>query len=79
MTTADRSADDDVAGESEAGDSRGLSLFVLGTLFGGIAGIIAGTLLSDRTRSLLLGLIELTGRPLSEQERERLRFEMLAQ
>ena len=38
MTTADRSADNDVAEESEAGASRAFSLFVLGTLFGGIAG-----------------------------------------
>ncbi|HEX5499104.1 MAG TPA: hypothetical protein VFX03_07755 [Thermomicrobiales bacterium] len=59
--------------------SRPLAPFLLGTLVGGLAGAIAGTLLSDRTRSLLLGLIELSGRPLSDAEREQLRFELLLQ
>lgn len=79
MTTAGSSADTVVNDATELTASNALTLFLLGTLVGGITGVVAGTLLSDRTRSLLLGLIELTGRPLSEQDRERLRFEMLAQ
>ena len=53
--------------------------FLAGTLVGGVAGAVAGTLLSERTRTLLLGLIHLTGRDLSRSEREQLRFELLEQ
>lgn len=56
-----------------------LTPFLVGTLIGALAGAIVGTLLSDRTRALLLGLIQLTGRELSEAEREQLRFELLLQ
>ena len=56
-----------------------LGPFLLGTLLGGLAGAVAGTLLSNHTRHLLLGLIELVGRRLSDAEREDLRFELLLQ
>lgn len=53
--------------------------FVIGTAVGGLAGAVAGTLLSQRTRRLLVGLIHLAGRRLSDEEREELRFELLLQ
>ena len=58
---------------------RPLVPFLLGTMVGALAGAVAGTLLSDRTRALLLGLIQLSGREMSEAEREQLRFELLLQ
>ncbi len=53
--------------------------FLLGTAVGGVAGAVAGTLLSDRTRRLLLALIRLAGRRLTDAERDQLRFELLLQ
>ncbi len=53
--------------------------FLIGTAVGGVAGAVAGALLSQRTRRLLRGLIRLAGRPLSDAEREKLRFELLLQ
>ncbi|MDP9363885.1 MAG: hypothetical protein M3Q10_06615 [Chloroflexota bacterium] len=53
--------------------------FLIGTAVGGVAGAVAGALLSQRTRRLLRGLIHLAGRPLSDAEREKLRFELLLQ
>ncbi len=53
--------------------------FLIGTAIGGVAGAVAGTLLSDRTRRLLVGLIRLAGRRLSDAERDELRFELLLQ
>ena len=53
--------------------------FLLGTALGGLAGAIAGTLLSHRTRSLLVALIQLSERRLSAAEREQLQFELLLQ
>ena len=53
--------------------------FLVGTAVGGVAGAIAGALLSQRTRRLLIGLIHLVGRRLSAAERDQLRFELLLQ
>jgi uncharacterized membrane protein len=53
--------------------------FLIGTAVGGLAGAVAGTLLSQPTRRLLVGLIHLAGRRLSDAEREELRFELLLQ
>ena len=59
--------------------SPALVPFLLGTAVGGIAGAVAGTLLSNATRSLVLGLLPVFGRRLTEAEREELRFELLLQ
>ncbi len=53
--------------------------FLLGTAIGGVAGAVAGTLLSQQTRRLLVGLVHLAGRPLTDAERDELRFELLLQ
>ena len=53
--------------------------FLLGTAVGGVAGAVAGTLLSHQTRRLLVGLIHVVSRRLSDAEREELRFELLLQ
>ena len=67
-----------VFSRSDAGcDSVGP--FLLGTAVGGLAGAVAGTLLSDRTRRLLLALIRVAGRRLTDAERDQLRFELLLQ
>ena len=57
----------------------GVRPFLIGTAFGGLAGAVAGTMLSQRTRRLLVGLIQLVGRRMSDAEREELRFELLLQ
>ena len=53
--------------------------FLLGTAVGGVAGAVAGTLLSHQTRRLLVGLIHVVSRRLSDAERDELRFELLLQ
>lgn len=53
--------------------------FLLGTVVGGVAGAVAGTLLSYQTRRLIVGLIHVTGRRLTAAERDELRFELLLQ
>lgn len=53
--------------------------FLVGTAVGGVAGAVAGTLLSARTRRLLIGMIQLVDRRLSRSERDSLRFELLLQ
>lgn len=61
-------------------DGRGtMTPFLLGTAVGGVAGAVAGTLLSQQTRRLLVGLIHLVGRRLTDAERDELRFELLLQ
>jgi hypothetical protein len=65
-----------------AGDEQGrgaVTPFLVGTAVGGVAGAVAGTLLSFQTRRLLIGLIHLVGRRLTRSERESLRFELLLQ
>lgn len=57
----------------------GMRPFLVGTAVGGLAGAVAGTLLSQQTRRLLIGLIHLVGRRLSDAERDQLRFELLLQ
>ncbi len=56
-----------------------LGPFLIGTAVGGLLGALAGTLLSDGTRRLLVWLIHLADRRLSDAEREQLRFELLLQ
>lgn len=53
--------------------------FLIGTAVGGVTGAVAGTLLSQATRRLLVGLIHLVTRRLTEDERDELRFELLLQ
>ena len=84
-----RAEDNHVATESDAKSalaktpaarpSPPLAPFLVGTMVGAIFGAIAGTLLSERTRGLLLGLIQLTDRRLTDAEREQLQFELLLQ
>jgi hypothetical protein len=67
-------------GDPTAGSSAdAVRPFLIGTAVGGLAGAVAGTLLSQQTRRLLVGLIHLAGRRLSDAEREELRFELLLQ
>ena len=56
-----------------------LAPFLIGTAVGGLLGAVAGTLLSSATRRLLLWIIHLADRRLSDEERDRLRFELLLQ
>lgn len=65
--------------KTSAGSRGGIRPFLLGTAVGGVAGAVAGTLLSQPTRRLLIGLIHLVGRRLSDAERDQLRFELLLQ
>ena len=53
--------------------------FLVGAAVGVAAGAVAGTLLSQRTRRLLVGLFHLFSRRLTDAEREELRFELLLQ
>lgn len=53
--------------------------FLIGTAVGGVTGAVAGTLLSQATRRLLVGLIHLVTRRLTDDERDELRFELLLQ
>lgn len=53
--------------------------FVLGTLVGGVAGAVLGTILSPHTRGFFVGLYYLINRKLTDSEREQLRFELLLQ
>lgn len=71
-----RASSDD---ERVAGPRSGVGAFLLGTAVGGIAGAVAGALFSNATRSLVVGLLQVFGRRLSEAEREELRFELLLQ
>jgi hypothetical protein len=56
-----------------------LAPFLIGTAVGGVLGAVAGTLLSNVTRRLLFWLVQLAGRRLSDEDRDRLRFELLLQ
>jgi hypothetical protein len=56
-----------------------LAPFLIGTAVGGLLGAVAGTLLSNATRRLLFWLVQLAGRRLSDEDRDRLRFELLLQ
>ncbi len=53
--------------------------FLLGTAVGGVAGAVAGTLLSDQATHLVAALIGHVGRRLADGEREEPRFELLLQ
>ena len=53
--------------------------FILGTVVGGLAGAILGTVLSPHTRGFLVGFYHLVNRRLSSSERDQLRFELLLQ
>lgn len=58
---------------------RSVRPFLIGTAIGGVTGAVAGTLLSQSTRRLLVGLIHLVTRRLTDDERDELRFELLLQ
>lgn len=74
----DRSGKSDADGVSDARPDA-IRPFLIGTAVGGVAGAVAGTLLSQQTRRLLLGVIHLVDRRLTDAEREELRFELLLQ
>lgn len=61
------------------GQGLPIAPFLIGTAVGGIVGAVAGTLLSNATRRFLIWLIHLAGRNLSDEERDRLRFDLLLQ
>ncbi len=53
--------------------------FLIGTAVGGVAGALAGTLLSAHTTQLVAALIEAVGRRGHEASRDELRFELMLQ
>jgi hypothetical protein len=53
--------------------------FLLGTLVGGVAGAIAGTLLCHQTTGLATAVLDVIDRRLNAEERERLRFDLMLQ
>jgi gas vesicle protein len=53
--------------------------FLLGTIVGGVAGAVAGTLLCDQTTSLAAAVLDLIDRRVNADERERLRFDLMLQ
>ncbi|MGH2561781.1 MAG: hypothetical protein ACRDJH_22180 [Thermomicrobiales bacterium] len=53
--------------------------FLLGTAVGGVAGAIAGALLCHQTAALATAVLDLIDRRLNEEERERLRFDLMLQ
>jgi hypothetical protein len=61
------------------GSGPPIAPFLIGTAVGGLLGAVAGTLLSNATRRLLLWIIHLADRRLSDEDRDRLRFELLLQ
>lgn len=60
-------------------DGQRVRPFLIGTAVGGVTGAVVGTLLSQSTRRLLVGLIHLVTRRLTDDERDELRFELLLQ
>lgn len=64
---------------ASSGGGTPLAPFLIGTAVGGLLGAVVGTLLSNVTRRLLFWLIQLAGRRLSDEDRDRLRFELLLQ
>ena len=67
------------AGAAAGRDRDPVRPFLLGTAVGGVAGAVAGTLLSHQTRRLLVGLFRMATRRLTDAERDELRFELLLQ
>jgi len=53
--------------------------FLIGTAVGGVAGALAGTLLSSHTTHLVAALIEAVGRRGQGASRDELRFELMLQ
>lgn len=53
--------------------------FLLGTAVGGVAGGLAGTLLSKHTIHLVAAIVGAVDRRLSAADRDELRFELLLQ
>lgn len=65
--------------ERDACPGPPIAPFVLGTVIGGLAGAILGTVLSPHTRGFVVGLVHLISRRISSSERDQLRFELLLQ
>ncbi len=64
----------------DTGTSRQIVIpFLVGTAVGGVAGAVAGTLLSAQTGHLVAALIEAVGRRGVTGERDEPRFELLLQ
>jgi hypothetical protein len=53
--------------------------FLVGTAVGGVAGAIAGALLCHQTAALATAVLDLIDRRHNEEERERLRFDLMLQ
>jgi len=53
--------------------------FLVGTMVGGVAGAVVGTLLGGHATHLLAALMHTVERRMGEDERDRLRFELLLQ
>lgn len=59
---------------------RGIAVpFLVGTVVGGLAGAVAGTLLSAQTTHLVASLIDAVERRVSDADREALRWELMLQ
>ena len=59
--------------------NRGWGPFIVGVTVGGVAGAVAGTLLSQHVVHLLSAFVGVVDRRLTEAEREKIRFELLLQ
>jgi hypothetical protein len=69
-------------GTGQAGNSRQSSMvvpFLLGTVVGGVAGAVAGTLLCHRSTGLAAAVLDIIDRRLNDDDQERLRFDLLLQ
>jgi len=59
--------------------NRAWGSFFAGAVVGGMAGAVAGTLLSQHMLHLISAFVGVIDRRLSEAEREKVRFELLLQ
>jgi hypothetical protein len=53
--------------------------FLLGTIVGGVAGAVVGTLLCHQTTGLATAVLDVIDRRLTHDDRDRLRFDLLLQ
>lgn len=65
--------------DDDRASGRFLLPFLLGTAVGGVAGAIAGALLCQQTTHVATAVLNLIDRRLNEEERERLRFDLMLQ
>jgi hypothetical protein len=68
------------AGQAASSQSSNIVVpFLLGTVVGGVAGAVAGTLLCHRSTGLAAAVLDIIDRRLNDDDQERLRFDLLLQ